>query len=68
MSTRPEEEILREEVNFWRRFIDHWKRVNKTAPPPRMLEALAQAEHKLMTYRSAKHLERYTGYSSKILH
>ncbi len=71
MSTSPDEKILREEVDFWRRFIDHWKRVNQTPPLPRMLEALAYAEHKLNNYLSAKHqqeLERDTGNSDRSLH
>ena len=48
------EEKLREEVEFWRGFIDHWKRVNKTPPLPRMLDALTYAEHKLEQYLSLK--------------
>ena len=44
------EEKLREEVDFWRSFIDDWKRVNQTPPLPRMLDALTYAEHKLQLY------------------
>ena len=50
MNTNSEETMLREEVDFWRRFIKHWERVNRTPPLPRMLEALAYAEHKLRVY------------------
>ncbi len=48
------EEKLREEVEFWRSFIDHWKRVNETPPLPRMLDALTYAEHKLEQYLALK--------------
>ncbi len=48
------EEKLREEVDFWRGFIDQWKRVNKTPPLPRMLDALTYAEHKLEQYLALK--------------
>ena len=71
LSTSPDEKLLREEVDFWRRFIGHWKRVNQTPPLPRMLEALAYAERKLNAYLSAKHQqepERDTGKSDRFLH
>ena len=54
MSESTLEEKLREEVEFWRSFIDDWNRVNKMPPLPRMLDALAYAEYKLEKYLAVR--------------
>ena len=71
LNTNSDEATLREEVDFWRRFIEHWERVNSSPPHPRMLEALAYAEHKLRTHLESKSQDEYsqdTGDADRRLH
>lgn len=52
---------LLEEIDFWRRFIEDWKREHGGAVHPRMQEARLEAESRLRRHRETARTVRITG-------